>query len=298
MRIFITGASGWIGTATVDELLGAGHEVVGLARSDASAAALEARGAVVRRGDLDDLDSLRAGADEADGVVHLANKHDFTDQAASNKAEREAVQVLGDALAGTDRPLLIAAGAAGLVTGRPATEDDPSPFHGPDAPRGGAENLALSFAERGVRAISVRFAPTVHGQGDHGFVRHLSEIARERGLAAHVGDGTTRWSAVHRSDAARLVRLGLEQAPAGSVLHAIAEEGVASREIAELLGRGLDLPVGSVAREDAAAHFGWIGMFFGLDMAASSTLTQQRLGWTPTGPTLAEDLAPGSAYFA
>lgn len=198
MQVFVTGASGWIGSAAVDELIAAGHQVTGLARSDASAAALEAKGVTLRRGDLDDLDSIRAGADEAEAVVHLANKHDFEHPAISNKAERDAVEAIGGVLAGSDRAFLLAAGAAGLTQGRPATEQDPSPFHGPDAPRGGSENLALGYADRGVRAVSVRFAPTVHGAGDHGFIAALVAIAKAKGAAAYVGEGTNRWSAVHR----------------------------------------------------------------------------------------------------
>ncbi len=296
MQVFVTGASGWIGSATVDELLAAGHQVVGLARSDASAAALQAKGVVVRRGDLDDLASIRAGADGAEAVVHLANKHDFDHPEVSKRAERDAVQAIGEVLAGSDRAFLLASGAAGLTQGRPATEQDPSPFHGPDAPRGGSENLALSYADRGVRSVSVRFAPTVHGAGDHGFVATLAAVARATGTAAYVEEGTNRWSAVHRSDAARLVVLGLAQAPAGAVLHAVAEEGVATRDIAAAIGRGLALPVTSVAPDAAAAHFGWIGQFFSFDMSASSMATQQAYGWMPTGPTLLEDLDGGS-YF-
>ncbi len=298
MRVFVTGASGWIGSAAVDELLAAGHDVVGLARSDASAAALTAKGASVRRGDLDDLESIRAGAADAEAVVHLANKHDFTDPAVSNRAERAAVQAIGDVLEGSGRPFLLASGAAGLVTGRPATEEDPSPFTGPDAPRGGSENLALEYVERGVHAVSLRFAPTVHGDGDHGFIATLVGVAREKGVSGYVGDGAARWSAVHRSDAARAVVLGLEKAPAGALLHVVAEEGVPTREIAEAIGRGLDVPVVSVAPEGAQAHFGWIGGFFGMDMSAASSHTQQLLGWTPTGPTLREDLAGGSYFRA
>jgi len=293
MHVFVTGASGWIGSAAVDELLSAGHEVTGLARSDASADALTARGARVRRGDLDDLDGIRAGAASADAVLHLANKHDFEHPEVSNRAERGAVEAITDVLAGSDRPFLLAAGTVGLATGRPGTEDDRTPFVGPDAPRGGSENLALERAGQGVRSVSVRFAPTVHGVGDHGFIAVLTAVARARGVSAHVGDGSNRWPAVHRSDAARLVRLGLA-APAGSVLHAIAEEGVPTREIAAAIGRSLGLPVTSVAPEDAVAHFGWIGSFFALDLAASSTLTQQRFGWTPTGPTLLEDIDAGA----
>jgi len=296
MRVFVTGASGWIGSATVDELLAAGHEVVGLARSDASAALLAAKGVQVRRGDLDDLDGLREGAATADAVVHLANKHDFTDQAASNRAERAAVQTIGDALTGSGRPFLLASGVAGAVRGRPSTEEDRSPFHGPDSPRGGSENLALEFVARGVHTVGVRFAPTVHGAGDHGFIAVLVAIAREKGVAGYVGDGTNRWPAVHRSDAAQVTRLGLEKAPPGTLLHAMSEEGVATREIAEAIGRGLDVPVTSIAPDDARNHFGWLGTFFAMDIPASSARTQELLGWTPGGPTLLEDLDAGS-YF-
>jgi nucleoside-diphosphate-sugar epimerase len=296
MRVFVTGASGWIGSAAVDELLAAGHEVVGLARSDTSAASLEAKGARVRRGDLDDLDSIRGGAEDADAVIHLANKHDFDDPAVSNKAERSAVEAIGEVLAGSDRPFLLASGTAGLAPGREGTENDRSPFHGPGAPRGGSENLAMEYVDRGVGTVSLRFAPTVHGDGDHGFVATLTGIARTKGAAGYVGDGTNRWSAVHRSDAGRLVRLGLEKAPAGAFLHAVGETGVPTRAIAEAIGRGLGVPVKSVPAEDAAAHFGWIGAIFAMDLPASSALTQELLGWTPTGPTLLEDLA-GGAYF-
>ena len=297
MRVFVTGASGWIGSATVDELLGAGHQVVGLARSDASAATLEAKGATVLRGDLDDLDSLRKGADDADAVIHLANKHDFADQAESNRAERAAVQTIGDVLVGSERAFLVAAGVAGLAQGRPSTELDRSPWSGPEAPRGGTENLALEYVDRGVRSVGLRFAPTVHGEGDHGFIAVLVAAARAQGRSAYVGDGSTAWSAVHRSDAARMVRLGLEQAPAGSLLHAVAEVGVPSRVIAEEIGRGLDLPTVPVGRDDAAEAFGsFIGTFFAMDMSSTSTRTQDLLGWTPTGPTLLDDLRSGS-YF-
>jgi len=294
MRVFVTGASGWIGSAVVDDLLAAGHDVTGLARSDASAAALAAKGAHVRRGELDDLDGIRAGASDAEAVIHLANKHDFANPAVSNAAERAAVQTIGDALAGTGRPLLLASGIAVLAKGRPATEADASPFHGPDSPRGGSENLALEFADRGVHPVSLRFSPTVHGTGDHGFIAHLSAIAREKGVSGYPGDGSNRWAAVHRSDAARLVTLGLEKAPAGSRLHAVAEVGVPTREIAEAIGRAFDLPVASVAAEDVQDHYGWIGAFFAMDLSATSTQTRELLGWTPTGPTLVEDLDTGA----
>ena len=294
MRVFVTGASGWIGSATVEELLGAGHEVVGLARSDDAAASVASRGATVLRGDLDDLDALRRGARDAEAVVHLANKHDWSNPTESNRAERAAVETLVEALAGTDRPFVLAAGVAGLAQGRPGSETDPSPAVGPDSPRGGAENLALDHVARGVRTISARFAPTVHGTGDHGFVAHLTATARRHGVSAYVGDGSAAWSAVHRSDAARLVRLGLEQAPAGSVLHAVAEEAIPTREIAEAIGAAVGVPAVSIAPDDVQAQLGWIGIFFGMDLAASSDRTRTLLGWTPTGPTLLEDIKAGA----
>ncbi len=294
MRVFVTGASGWIGSAVVDELLAAGHEVTGLARSDASAAALQAKGTLVRRGDLDDLGSIRAGAEAAEAVIHLANKHDWSNPAASSAAERAAVQAIGDALADTGRPFLLASGIAGFAQGRPATENDASPFHGPDSPRGGSENLALEFTGRGVHTVSLRFAPTVHGAGDPQFIARIAAVARDKGVSGYPGDGTNRWAAVHRSDAARLVTLGLAKAPAGARLHAVAEEGVSTRAIAEAIGRALGLPVTSIAPDDVPDHFGWIGTFFGMDLAATSTVTRQLLGWAPTGPTLIEDLDAGA----
>jgi nucleoside-diphosphate-sugar epimerase len=292
MRVFITGASGWIGSAVTDELLAAGHEVVGLARSDASAASLEARGATVQRGDLDDLGSLRAGAEGVDAVIHLANKHDFAHQNVSNLAERTAVEALGDALAGSNRILLVASGVPG-TPGRSGLETDASVHNGLESARGGSENLALSYAERGVISGAVRFAPTVHGAGDYGFMSVLTKIARDRGVAGYVGDGANRGPAVHRSDAARLVRFGLEQASSGAILHAMGEEGIPTRTIAEAIGRSLDVPVQSIAPDDIQAHFGWIGMFFSFDLPTSSALTQERYGWTPTGAGLIEDLDSG-----
>lgn len=293
MKVFVTGASGWIGSASVAELLAAGHEVVGLARSDEAAQRLETAGATVLRGSLDDLASLRAGAEESDAVLHLGFKHDFSDYAGAGRTERAAVETFGDVLAGSGRTLLLASGVAGLAPGRVATEKDRSTHVDPESPRGASENLAFGFVTRGVRSVSARFAPTVHGEGDHGFVATLVTIARQKGVAGYVGDGSNRWPAVHRSDAARVVRLGLELAPAGTALHAIGEQGIPTKEIAELIGAGLGVPVDSIAPEDAAAHFGWIGMFFGADVPASSSATQELLGWTPTGPTLRDDLEAG-----
>ncbi|WP_446665895.1 SDR family oxidoreductase [Flexivirga sp. B27] len=296
MRVFVTGASGWIGSATVDDLLEAGHEVTGLARSDASAARLEAKGVTVLRGDLDDLDSIRKGADAAEGVIHLANKHDWTNPAASDAAERASIEAIGEVLAGSDRPFVFASGVAGLAQGRAATEDDANPFIGPQSPRGGGENRAFDFVDQGVRAVAARFAPTVHGAGDHGFIALIVAAARKTGVSGYVGDGTNNWAAVHRSDAARVVRLGLESAPAGTRMHATAETAVPTRSIAEAIGAGLDLPVVSVDPADAIEHFGFIGRFFGMEMPASSDRTRELLGWTPTGPTLLDDIKAG-AYF-
>jgi nucleoside-diphosphate-sugar epimerase len=290
MRVFVTGASGWIGSAVVPELLGAGHTVVGLARSDASAAALEAAGAEALRGSLEDLDSLRKGAETADGVVHLAFIHDFSDYERSVGTDLRAVQTLGEALEGSGRPFVNTSGLAGFALGRPATERD---LVGVGAPRAASERTALGFAERGVRSSVVRLAPSVHGEGDSGFIAVLAGIAREKGVSGYVGDGGNRWPAVHRSDAARLFRLALEQAPAGSVLHGAGDEGIPIRQIAEVIGRKLDVPVLPVAPEDAVQHFGWLGRFLSADIPASSALTQQLLGWRPVGPGLLDDLESG-----
>ena len=297
MHVFVTGASGWIGTAVVDDLLTSGHQVTALARSDSSAEALEAKGARVLRGDLDDLDALRTGARDSEATIHLANKHDWANMAASNAAERAAVQAIAEMLTDTNRPFLLASGVAGLASGRITTEDDASPFHGPESLRGGSENLALEFVDKGVKSISLRFSPTVHGTRDHGFIAILSQIARDKGVAGYPGDGSNRWPAVHVADAARMTVLGLEQAPAGARLHAVAEEGVPTRVIAEAIGRAFDLPVASIPTEDVFEHFGWIGGFFGLDLPTSSAATRKLLGWTPTGPTLVDDIDAG-AYLA
>jgi nucleoside-diphosphate-sugar epimerase len=293
MRIFVTGASGWIGSAVVPELLDAGHEVVGLARSDASADALAAASAEVHRGSLEDLESLRVGAAKADGVIHLAFIHDFSRYEQSVGADQRAIETIGAALEGTDRPLVIASGVAAIAWSGVATEEDP---FSPDFPRAAAARATLALAERGVRSSVVRLPPSVHGQGDDGFVPTLIQTARVRGRSGYIGDGANRWPAVHRNDAARLFRLAVEQAPAGSVLHAVADEGVPTRTIAEVIGRRLELPVVSIPPEQASEHFGWLGRFFAIDSAASSTLTRQRLAWEPTHPGLIADLEEGH-YF-
>ncbi|MFH8469363.1 SDR family oxidoreductase [Streptomyces sp. NPDC017991] len=297
MRAFVTGATGWIGSAVVDELISAGHQVIGLARSDRAEQALAARGVGVVRGDLDDLGSLRRGAARADAVIHMANKHDWANPAESDRSERAAVRALGDALAGTDRAFVVAAPLSGLVEGRPATEDDVSPAIGPDSNRGGSENLALDYVAQGVRTVITRFAPSVHGHGDWGFVNFLTAAAREKGVSGYVGDGSAAWSAVHRDDAARLIRLGMERAPAGTRLHAVAEEAVTTKAIAEAIGGSLGLPVGSVAPRDSGAHFGFVGSFFASTMTASSAASRRLLSWEPTGPSLLADIDAG-AYTA
>ncbi|WP_019634729.1 SDR family oxidoreductase [Actinomadura atramentaria] len=303
MRVLVTGASGWIGSAVVPELIGAGHRVTALARSDASAAAVAAAGAEAVRGSLDDLDVLRDAAAAAEGVIHLAYKHDVAfeqgDPPAAAAADRRAVEVLGEALAGSGRPLVLASGTAGVAPGRVLTERDARDaaavaraHEGPNGRLGTAVH-ALGLADRGVRPSVVRLPPTVHGAGDRGFVAVLVGAARASGVAGYLGDGGNRWPAVHRDDAARLFRLALEDAPAASVLHAVADEGVPLRAVAEAIGTRLGVPAASIAPEDAPGHFGFLAQLVGADIPASSALTRELLDWEPTGPTLLEDLAAG-----
>jgi len=297
MRVFVTGATGFIGSAVVRELAGAGHQVVGLARSDQAAATLAAAGAAVHRGSLEDLDSLRSGAAAADGVIHTAYIHDFTetnDAAAYARVDGRAIEAIGEVLAGSDRPLVVAAGLPVPAPGRVTTEEDAAPDN-PAYPRV-SEQVALSLAGRGVRVSAVRLPPTVHGQGDHGFVPALIGIARTKGLSAYVGEGANRWAAVHRLDAAHLFRLALQAAPAGTRLNAIGDEGVPFRDIAQAIGRRLNLPVTAISREEADGHFGLFALFTSLDVPASSALTQERFGWHPAHPGLIPDLDEGH-YF-
>jgi nucleoside-diphosphate-sugar epimerase len=296
MRVFVTGATGFIGSAIVPELINAGHQVIGLARSDAGAKSLSAAGAKVHRGDLEDLDSLRSGAAAADGVIHTGFNHDFSRFKEVCEVDRRVIETFGAAFAGSDRPIVIASGTALVSPGRLATEESVSTITSDDIPRVATEDTATLMATRGVRVALMRLAPTVHGDGDHQFVPTLINIAREKGVSAYIGDGRNRWSAVHRLDAARLFRLALEKATAGARYHAVAEEGIAFRDIAEAIGRRLNIPVVSKSPEEAANHFGWIAAFAGLDCPASSKLTQERLGWRPVQPTLLTDLERGS-YF-
>jgi nucleoside-diphosphate-sugar epimerase len=294
MRVFVTGATGWIGSAVVADLLEAGHEVVGLARSDEKAAALAATGAEVQRGSLEDLDTLRSAAAAADGVIHTAYIHDFSQMEVAARTDLEAVRTLGAVLDG--QPLVVTTGVALANPGGVATEENRADPSAAPHPRVATELEATALAARGVRTSVVRPAPSVHGKGDHGFVPILIGIAREKGVSAYVGDGANRWSAVHRLDAAPIYRLALEQAEPNSVFHAVAEEGVPTRQIAEVIGQGLEIPTVSLEPDEAIEHFGWIGAFFGLDAPASSALTQERLGWIPTHPGLIEDLRQGH-YF-
>ena len=294
MRVFLTGATGFIGSAVVQELVRAGHQVVGLARSDGAAKSLAAAGSKAHRGDLEDLDSLRTGAAASDGVIHAAYDHDFSKWAANCEKDRRAIEALGSALAGSGRPFVVTSATALLTPDRLGTEEDVRPPNSTILRL--SEEAAGSAASQGVRVSVVRLPPTVHGDGDHGFVPRLIAIAREKGVSAYVGDGLNRWPAVHLFDAARLFKLALENAPAGSRFHGVAEEGVAFRNIAQVIGRRLDLPVASKSPEEAANHFGFLAHFAGLDCPASSKLTQERLAWRPVEPSLLTDLERGS-YF-
>jgi nucleoside-diphosphate-sugar epimerase len=288
MRVFVTGATGFVGSAVVQELIGAGHKVIGLARSDAGAKALAAAGAEVHRGDLQDLDSLRSGAAAADGVIHTAFIHDFSRFKENCEIDKRSIEVLGSALEGSERPMLVTAGLATVAQQRMPTEEDASLPPSPAYPRV-SEATAEKLLKRGVRVSVVRL-PQVHDTVKQGLVTYIIALAREKGVSAYVADGLNRWAAVHVLDAARLYRLVLETPEAGARYHAVAEEGVPVWEIAEAIGRRLKVPVVSKSREEAADHFGWLGIFVGRDLIGSSVQTQARLGWRPTGPGLIADL--------
>lgn len=294
MRVFVTGATGFVGSAVVSDLLTAGHQVLGLARSDEGAASLVAAGADVHRGNLNDLDSLRRGAAESDGVVHTAFNHDFSRFAENAEGDRRAIEAMGGALEGSDRPFVVTAGLP-HTPGHVTTEDDVPSAGG--TPRV-SEQTAIALVARGVRASVVRM-PQVHDRDKHGLATYLIDLARETGVSAYVGDGLNRWPAVHRLDAAPVYRLALEKGAAGARVHAVAEEGVALRKIAEAIGRGLTMPVVALSPDEAAAHFGWFAFPVAMDAPASSALTQQRLGWHPTEkPAFLDDLERSRAFEA
>ncbi|AIQ61048.1 SDR family oxidoreductase [Paenibacillus borealis] len=290
MRVFVTGATGFVGSAIVRELIDAGHEVLGLARSDEAAATLTAAGAAVHRGSLDDLDSLRRGAAAADGVIHAAFIHNYADLTAAGVTDKLAVEAMGAELAHSGRPLVVTSVIGHLTPGQLGTEASVPNSSSPGKHRAATEEAALALASQGVRVSVVRLPLSVHGDGDTGFVPGLIQIARTKGVSAYVGDGANRWPAVHRLDAAQLYRLALEAAPAGTTLHAISDEGVPIRDMAGVIGRRLGLPVVSVPPEEAAEHFGWLTHFVSMDIPASGTWTQEQLGWRPVHPALLPDL--------
>ena len=296
MRVFLTGATGFIGSAIVRELLGAGHEVVGLARNAERAAELATMGADSHHGDLSDPDTLIAAALSCDGVIHTAFGHDFSKYLEAGEADRVAVESMGRALEGSSKPLVITSGTTIVVPGELTTEDQVARNDSPSGVRAPSEHALAAASERGVRGIALRLPPSVHGEGDHGFVPALVEVARKSGVSAYVGDGANRWPAVHRFDAARLFRLALEKGPAGA-LHGAAEQGIPMRDIATVIGEGLGVPVRSISRDEAKAHFDWMAMFVAIDNPTSNALTRNAVGWEPREVGLLDDMKK-SGYFS
>jgi nucleoside-diphosphate-sugar epimerase len=296
MRIFLTGSSGFIGSAIVQELLSAGHQVLGLARSDSSAQKLASVGAEAHRGSLEDLESLKRGAAASDGVIHTAFVHDFSALAAAGQTDLRAIEALGDALAGSGRPLVVTSAMGHCAQGRVVTEDDLPDPNSPVKHRIASEAATLALAARGVTSSLIRLPFSVHGDGDYGFIPALIRVARQKGVSAYIGEGSNRWPAVHRLDAARAFRLALERGTAGSTFHAVAEDGVPTRAIAEIISRRLQLPLVAKSATEAGAHFGWLGHFIAMDVIASSTRTRQQLGWEPEQRGLISDLEQGR-YF-
>ncbi|HSZ73304.1 MAG TPA: SDR family oxidoreductase [Rhizomicrobium sp.] len=289
MRVFVTGATGFVGSVTVPELIAAGHKVVGLARSEANEKALAAMGADVHRGSLEDVESLKQGAAASDGVIHLGFNHDFSKWAENGQMDKRAIEAMGEALAGSDRPLIVTSGTALVAPGRVATEDMRNP-HAEGIPRVSEQTADAVHEKHDVRTMAIRLAPTTHGKGDKGFVPMIIGVARAKGVSAYVGDGKNRWTAVHRRDAATLYRLALEKGTGGAIYHGVAEESVAFRDIATVIGKRLNIPVVSKTQEEAMEHFGFFGMFASIDIPASSTKTKAELGWTPTHTSLLTDM--------
>ena len=291
MRVFLTGGSGFIGSVIIPELIGAGHQVLALARSDEAAEKLKSSGVDVLRGSLDDLDTLKRGASESDGVIHCAFVHDFSDYHGSVKKDRVAIEAIATVLEGTYRPFIITSGTLGLPPSEVITEEAVADPNSPLSARNLTENYVVELASKGVRSIVIRLPPSVHGKGDHGFIPMLIDVARKKGVSAYVGDGKNRWPSAHRLDVAKLYRLALEKGKAGAKYHGVSDHLTPLHEIAEVIGKHLNIPVVSKTQSEAGEHFGFLGLVLGIDNPVSSKLTQEELGWKPTQPVLLLDVA-------